>query len=81
MRNEKFYMHKISQIERVIPSFQYEPLILTPKPKTSNEEEKRGNTNGARPSKIRTEKEEPTCLRRGRDNFHKEVGGMIYASK
>jgi hypothetical protein len=41
-RNEKLYMHKISQIEKVIPSFQYELLVLTPEPKTSNEEKKEG---------------------------------------
>jgi hypothetical protein len=33
-RNERLYMHKISQMEKVIPSFQYESLVLTPKPKT-----------------------------------------------
>jgi hypothetical protein len=27
-RDEKQYMHKIYQMEKVIPSFQYEPLIL-----------------------------------------------------
>jgi hypothetical protein len=41
-RNEKLYMHKISQIEKVISSFQYELLVLTPEPKTSNEEKKEG---------------------------------------
>jgi hypothetical protein len=29
-RNEKLYRHKISQMEKVIPSFQYEPLVLIP---------------------------------------------------
>jgi hypothetical protein len=38
-RNEKFYMHKISQMEKVIPLFQYEPQVLTSEPETSNEEE------------------------------------------
>ncbi len=28
-RNEKFYRHKISQMEKVIPFFQYEPQVLT----------------------------------------------------
>jgi hypothetical protein len=28
-------------MEKVIPSFQYEPLIFTPKPKSLNEEEER----------------------------------------
>jgi hypothetical protein len=29
-RNEDLYMHKISQMEKVMPFFQYEPLVLTP---------------------------------------------------
>ncbi len=41
-RNEKFYRHKISQMEKVIQLFQYEPLILTPELETSYEEEKKG---------------------------------------
>ncbi len=28
-RNERLYMHRVSQIEKVIPSFKYEPLILS----------------------------------------------------
>ncbi len=39
-RNEQLYSHKISQMEKVIPSFQYEQ-IFTPKPKSLNEEEER----------------------------------------
>ncbi len=39
-RNEKLYMHKISRMEKFIPIFQYEPLVLTPKSKTSNKEKK-----------------------------------------
>jgi hypothetical protein len=39
-------MHRISQIEKVIPSFQYEPLVFILEPETSYEEEKRGNING-----------------------------------
>jgi len=42
-RNERLYMHTIFQMEKVIPSFQYEPLVLILKPKTSNEEKERGN--------------------------------------
>ncbi len=40
-------MHKISHMEKVMPTFEYEPLIFFPKPKTSNEEEDRKNTDGA----------------------------------
>ncbi len=48
-RNEKLYMHKISQMEKVIPSFQYEPLVFISKPETSDEEENKGNTDGVGP--------------------------------
>jgi hypothetical protein len=67
-RNERLYMHIISQMEKVIPSFQYEPLIFTLKPKTSDEEKERGNIDGARPSSIRTKEEELTNLKRRKDN-------------
>ncbi len=64
-RNEKFYRHKISQMEKVIPLLQYEPLALTLKLKTSNEEEERGQTNGPSETKIT---EEPIDLRGRRDS-------------
>jgi hypothetical protein len=57
-RCEKLYKHSISQMEKVIPSFQYELFILIPKPKTSDEEEERRNTNGVGPSNTRMEEEE-----------------------
>jgi hypothetical protein len=31
-RNERLYRHKISQMEKVMPSFEYEPLVLSLKP-------------------------------------------------
>jgi len=34
-------------MERVMPSFEYEPLILSPQPETSYEEEDKGEINGA----------------------------------
>ncbi len=55
-------------MEKVIPSFQYEPLVLIPKPETSNEEEKRRHTNGARPSWTIIGEEELTNLKGGRDS-------------
>jgi hypothetical protein len=67
-RNERLYMHIIFQMEKVIPSFHYEPLVLTPKPKTLNEEKERGNINGAKPLSIRTEEEEPTDFIGGKDS-------------
>jgi len=42
-------MHKISQMEKVIPFFQYEPLVMTLKSKSSYEEEKRGKIDGVGP--------------------------------
>jgi hypothetical protein len=46
-RNERLYRHKISQMEKFMPSFEYELLILSLKPKASDEEEDRGDTYGA----------------------------------
>jgi hypothetical protein len=40
-RNEKLYRHNIFQMEKVIPSFQYEPLVLTLELKTSYGEKER----------------------------------------
>ncbi len=68
-------------MEKVIPSFQYEPLVLPPKLKTSNEEEERGNNDGAKPSGIRIKEEEPAYLRGRKDSSQREVGGMTYASE
>jgi hypothetical protein len=48
-RNERLYRHKISQMERVMPSFEYEPLVMFPKLEISDEEENRGDTNGVGP--------------------------------
>ncbi len=55
-------------MEKVIPSFQYEALILPPKLETAYEEEERGNNDGAKPSSIRIEKKAPTYLRGGKDS-------------
>jgi hypothetical protein len=45
-------------MEKVIPSFQCEPLVLSPKLETSYEEKDKGNTNGVRPSSARTKEDE-----------------------
>jgi hypothetical protein len=54
-------------MEKVMPSFEYEPLVLSLEPETSNEEDKKGDTNGATPSSTRvakdTSEEEKTALR------------------
>jgi hypothetical protein len=60
-------------MERVKPSFQYELLVFTPKLETSDEEKKRGNTDGAGPSGTKTEEVEPTNLKGGKDSPHKLV--------
>jgi hypothetical protein len=52
-------------MEKAIPSFQYKPLVFIPKPKTSDEKEERGNTNGEGPLCIRAkEKRNPQTLER-----------------
>jgi hypothetical protein len=40
-RNEKLFRHKISQMGKVIPFFQYELLVLIPESETSYEEDER----------------------------------------
>ncbi len=50
-RNERFYKHRIFQMEKVIPLYEYEPLVLFPEQKTSNEIKEKGDTNGASPCK------------------------------
>ncbi len=80
-RNEKLYMHKISQMEKVIPFFQYELLVLIPESKTLDEEEKKGQIDGVGPSKTRTIKAKPIDLKGGRDSSQKEAKGMKNVSK
>jgi hypothetical protein len=48
-KNEKLYTHKISQMGKFIPLFQYEPLVLILESKTLDEDEKRGYIDGAGP--------------------------------
>ncbi len=52
-RNERMYKHMIFQMEKLMPSFKYKPLILSPKPKTLDEEKYRMDTNGVGPSCTR----------------------------
>ncbi len=80
-KNEKLYRHRIFQMEKVIPSFQCEPLVFTLKPKTLDEVKDKGNTNGARPLGTRMEEEEPSNLKGGKDSSQREAGGMTYASE
>jgi len=66
-------------MERVIPSFQYEPLVFTPKLETSDEEKERGNIDGGGLSSTKAEEEEPTNLKGKKDSPQKEASGMTYA--
>jgi hypothetical protein len=47
----------IFQMEKVKPSFEYEPLVLSLEPETLNEEQDKMNTDGAKPSCTRVAKE------------------------
>jgi hypothetical protein len=67
-KNEKFYMHKISQMEEIVPSFQYKPLVLTLELETSYEEEKKRHIDGVGQLMTKTTKEELVDLKGGRDN-------------
>ncbi len=49
-RIERLYKHKISQMEKVMPLFEYEPFVMSPKLNTLDEEEERGDTDGVGPS-------------------------------
>ncbi len=48
------YTHRIFRMERVMLSFEYEPLVFFQEPKNSNEEEDKTNTNGVGPLGIIT---------------------------
>ncbi len=56
-----------------MPTFEYEPLVLSLEPKTSNEEENKGDIDGVGPSSIRTTKEEPVDLRGGKESSNREA--------
>jgi len=61
-------------MEKVMSAFDYEPLILSQEPKTSDEEEDGGNNDGVGPLRIRTKKEELGHLKGGKDSPKREVG-------
>jgi len=71
-RNERLYKHKIFEMEKIMPSFEYEPLVLSPKPETSNEEENRRDIDGAGPSSIKIT-EELRNLIGGKKSLEREV--------
>jgi hypothetical protein len=59
---------KYHRWKKVIPFFQYKPLILTLELETLDEEEERGRYNDARPPEIRTIEEELIDSSGGRDS-------------
>ncbi len=71
----------IFQMEKVMPSFEYEPLIFSPELETSNEKEDKGNIDGAGPFHIKTTQEELGHLRGGKDSLKRKVGGKTYMSE
>jgi len=68
-------------MEKVMPSFEYEPLVLSLKPKTSNEEKDKGNINGVGPSSTKIIEEELEDFKRGKDNPKREVIGKTIISE
>jgi hypothetical protein len=68
-------------MEKVMLAFEYEPLILSLEPKTSNQEEDKGNNDGVRPLRIRMIEEELGDLRGGRDNPQRGVNDKTYVSE
>jgi hypothetical protein len=67
-------------MEKVMPTFEYEPLVLFLEPETSNEEEERGDTSGARPLGIKTLEEELGDFKGGKESLYKEATSKTYAS-
>ncbi len=59
-------------MEKVMPLFEYEALILSPEPKTLNEEEDKGDTYGIGPLGTRIV-EESWNLKGGKDSLEREV--------
>ncbi len=55
-------------MEKIIPSFQYKPLVLAPELETSNEEEEKRHIDGVGWLETKTTEDEPTNLKGGRDS-------------
>jgi hypothetical protein len=64
-----------------MPTFEYEPLVLSLEPKTWDEEEDKRYNDGVGPLRIRTIEEELGDLRGGRDSPKREVGDKTYVSE
>jgi hypothetical protein len=59
-------------MEKVMASFEYEPLFLSPKLKTLDEEKDKGGIGGVGPSCIKVAKQ-PGNLIGGKDSLEREV--------
>ncbi len=62
----------ISQMERIMPSFEYEPLVLFPQLEIPDEEEDRGNTYGVGPLGTKVI-EQPWDLKGRKDSPERKV--------
>jgi hypothetical protein len=63
-------------MEKIRPSFEYEPLVISLEPMTSNEEKYRRDIDGVGPLGIQVA-EEPRDLKGGKDNPKREVVEQI----
>jgi hypothetical protein len=70
----------IFQMEKVMPTFECEPLLFFLELETLDEEEDKGDTGGAGPSTTRTPKEELGDLKGGKESLNMEVASRTYAS-
>jgi hypothetical protein len=68
-------------MEKIMPTFECEPLVLFLKPETLDEEKDRRDTNGVGPSTTRTLEEERGNFRGGKESFNMKAIGKTYASK
>jgi hypothetical protein len=66
---------------KVVPSLEYEPLVLSLELRTSNEEENKGDIDGVGPSCIRIVEEEQRDLIGGMDTPKREATSKTYTLK
>jgi len=71
-RNERLYRHMIFQMEKIMPSFEYESLVLFPELKVSDEEEDKGDIDGVGTTDTRVV-EELGDLKRRKDSLKREA--------
>jgi hypothetical protein len=71
-KNERLYRHRISQMEKIMPSFEYESLVLFLELKTLDEEEDREDIDGVGTSDTKVV-EELGDLKGGKDSLKREA--------